>query len=113
MLRRESKELKSFFVGADEYVMSALWHKMEDIRSLTQTMLLYPNAQARYSLHRLCCNAKITYWIRAQFPAHAAVFVVCRRLEAFNFKEQQMKLVASYHGIYDVNDFNRNQSQTV
>ena len=42
--------------------------------------------------------------MRAQYPAHATPFVD-------SFKEEQMKLVASYHGIYDADDFNRNRAQ--
>ena len=35
------------YVGADAFVMNALQQKMESIRKLTQTLLHYPNVQAR------------------------------------------------------------------
>ena len=35
------------YVGTDEFVMNALQQKMESIRKITQTLLLYPNVQAR------------------------------------------------------------------
>ena len=41
--------------------------------------------------------------MRAQYSANATSFVD-------DFKEEQMKLVASYHGIYDANDFNFNRA---
>ena len=63
------------YVGTDEYVVNALRCKMASIRKLTQTMLYYPNVQARYYLHRFCYNAKVNYWMRAQFPKHVAPFV--------------------------------------
>ena len=71
------------YVGTDEYVVNALRCKMVSIRKLTQTMLYYPNVQARYYLHRFCYNAKVNYWMRAQFPKHVAPFVQ-------DFKEQQL-----------------------
>ena len=49
------------FVGTDEYVLSALRRKMDDFQRLTQTLLLYPNVQARHHLHRFCFNAKANY----------------------------------------------------
>ena len=52
------------FVGTDEYVVSALRRKMDDFQRLTQALLLYPNVQARYNLHRFCFNAKVNYWTR-------------------------------------------------
>ena len=55
-------------------------------------------------MHKTCFNAKINYWMRAQYPAHTTPFVN-------DFKELQMKLLASYHGIYDDNDFNRSRDQ--
>ena len=42
--------------------------------------------------------------MRAQYPAHTMPFVN-------DFKEVQMKLLASYHGIYDDDDFNRSRGQ--
>ena len=91
------------FVGADEYVVISLRRKMDDFQRLTQALLLYPNAQARCCSHRFCFNAKIDYWMRAQYPVQATSFVD-------DFKEEQMKLVASYHGIYDANDFTRSRA---
>ena len=82
------------FVGTDEYVLTSLRPKMESLRKLSQTLLHYHNVQARYFLHKTCFNAKINYWMRAQYPAHTMPFVN-------DFKEVQMKLLASYHGIYD------------
>ena len=35
------------YIGTDEFVMNALQQKMESIRKLTQTLLHYPNVQAR------------------------------------------------------------------
>ncbi len=45
--------------------------------------------------------------MRAQHPAHTTPFV------NNDFKEVQMKLLllASYHGIYDDDDFNRSRGQ--
>ena len=40
--------------------------------------------------------------MRAQFPKHVAPFVE-------DFKEQQRKLIASYHGIHDGKDFNHDR----
>ena len=40
--------------------------------------------------------------MRAQFPKHVAPFVQ-------DFKEQQQKLIASYHGIHDGKDFNHDR----
>ena len=77
---------------------------MESLRKLSQILLRYHNVQARYFLHKTCFNAKINYWMRAQYPAHTTPFVN-------DFKELQMKLLASYHGIYDDNDFNRSRDQ--
>ena len=92
-------------VGTDEFVivMNALQQKMESIRKLTQTLLRYPNVQARYYLHRFCYNSKVNYWLRAQFPMHVAPFVE-------DFKQLQARLIASYHGVNDVNDFNSDQA---
>jgi len=90
------------YVGSDEYVVNALRCKMVSIRELTQIMLYYPNAQAKYYLHRFCYNAKINYWTRAQFPKHVAPFVD-------DFKEQQQKLIASYHEIHDGKEFNHDR----
>ena len=42
--------------------------------------------------------------MRAQYPVHTMPFVN-------DFKEVQMKLLASYHGIYDDDDFNRSRGQ--
>ena len=80
--------------------------KMEGLRKLSQTLSRYPNAQARYFLHKICFNAKVNYWMRAQYPARDMPFVD-------DFKEDQMKLVASYHGIYNDDDFNRSRGQIV
>ena len=92
------------FVGTDEYVLTSLRPKMESLRKLSQTLLRYHNVQARYFLHKTCFNAKINYWMRAQYPVHTMPFVN-------DFKEVQMKLLASYHGIYDDDDFNRSRGQ--
>ena len=92
------------FVGTDEFVMASLRPKMEGLRKLARVLLRYPNVQARYLLHKICFNAKINYWMRAQYPAHTAPFVN-------DFKEEQMKLLASYHGIYDDDDFNSSRVQ--
>ena len=92
------------FVGTDEFVMASLRPKMEGLRKLARALLRYPNVQARYLLHKICFNAKINYWMRAQYPAHTAPFVN-------DFKEEQMKLLASYHGIYDDDDFNSSRVQ--
>ena len=84
--------------------MYALQHKIESIRKLTQTLLRYPNVQARRYLHRFCYNSKVNYWLRTQFPSHVAPFVQ-------DFKESQARLIASYHRLHDVNDFNFNADQ--
>ena len=47
------------YVGIDEFVMNALQQKMESIRKLTQTLLHYPNVQARYYLHRFSITLKL------------------------------------------------------
>ena len=61
------------FVGTDEYVLTSLRPKMESLRKLSQTLLRYHNVQARYFLHKTCFNAKINYWMRAQYPAHTLI----------------------------------------
>ena len=47
------------YVGTDEFVMNALQQKMESIRKITQTLLLYPNVQARCYLRRFCYNSEV------------------------------------------------------
>ena len=59
---------------------------MEGLRKLSLTLSRYPNAQASYFLHKIRFNAKINYWMRAQYPACATPFVD-------DFKEDQTKLV--------------------
>ena len=90
------------FVGTDEYVVASLRPKMDSLRELSQILLRYSNVQARYFLHKICFNGKINYWMRAQYPHHTTPFVN-------EFKDLQMKLLASYHGIYDHEDFNRSR----
>ena len=68
-LERGFKTLGAF-IGTDEYVLSALRRKTHDFQKFTQTLLLYPNIQARCRLHRFCFNAKVNYSMRAQYPAH-------------------------------------------
>ena len=55
-------------------------------------------------LHRFCYNSKVNYWLRTQF--HVMPFVE-------DFKEQESRLVASYHGIYDINDFSCDQAHKI
>ena len=38
------------FVGTDQFVVKALKQKSEALKGLTDVMLRYPNAQARYHL---------------------------------------------------------------
>lgn len=45
-------------------------------------------------------DAKINYWLRTQLPAHAIGFVK-------DSQTKQIKLVASYYGIDDEEEFNR------
>ena len=49
-------------------------------------------------MHRFCFNEKITYWLRIQFPDHLVGLLS-------QFKAQQMRLIASYHGLYDEEEF--------
>ena len=81
------------FVGTDSYVLNALQAKDE----VASTLLRYPNAQARYHFHKFCFNEKINYWMRTQFPEHTIGFID-------HFKSIQLKLIASYHGVYDQRD---------
>ena len=62
---------------------------MSKINSLTDTLIKYPKHQFRYYLHRFCYDSKINYWLRTQLPYHGNRFVD-------GFREQQMRLVASY-----------------
>ena len=56
--RKTEWELKILgaYVGTDEFVMNASQQKMESIRKLTQTLLCYPNVQAR-------CVGEKTRWL--------------------------------------------------
>ena len=82
------------FVGTDRFVVKALKQKSEALKGLTDVMLRYPNAQARYHLHKSCYNAKVHYWLRSRFPIHSKDFID-------DFQSLQVKLLASYHGLYD------------
>ena len=55
----------------DEYVLDTLNDKMKKMQKLTDVLIQYPKAQARYCLHRFCYDAKVNYWLRTQLPAHA------------------------------------------
>ena len=79
------------FIGAEEY---ALKSKMNELRRLTDVLLQYPRAQARYYLHKFCYDAKINYWLRTHSPAHAICLVE-------DFQTRRMKLAASCHGVHD------------
>ena len=87
-------------MGTDEFVVYALKQKSEALKDLTDVMLRYPNAQARYHLHKSYYNAIVNYWLRSQFPIHAKDFID-------DFQSLQVKLLASYHGLYDESDLMR------
>ena len=76
-------------------------HKMSKINSLTDTLIKYPKHQFRYCLHRFCYDSKVNYWLRTQLPYHGNRFVD-------GFREQQMRLVASYHGVLDKSEVQSN-----
>ena len=86
------------FVGTDEYVLRQLNNKMNKLHKLTDVLIQYPKVQFRYLLHRHCYDAKVNYWLRAQLPHHGRRFVD-------EFRKQQMRLVASYHGVYEAIEF--------
>ena len=81
------------FVGTDEYVTQALQVKAQSLNSEAEALLRYPNSQARCYLHKYCFNEKINYWLRTQFPDHTKGLLS-------SFKSYQVRLIASYHGIY-------------
>ena len=87
------------YVGTKEYIKNSLDSKMEVIKNLADTLLKYPNSQARFYILKHCFNQKINYWLRSQFPEDCKDFLD-------DFKKTQMKLIASYHGIYDQETFN-------
>ena len=72
---------------------------MEVIKNVADILLKYPNSQARFNIHRHYFNQKINYWLRSQFPEDCKDFLA-------DFKKTQMRLIASYHGIYDQETFN-------
>ena len=49
--------------------------------------------------HKRCYNynTKVNYWLRSQFPIHTKGFIS-------DFQILQIKLLASYHGLYDESD---------
>ena len=67
---------------------------MNEINKLTDVLIQYPKSQFRCRLHRICYDydAKVNYWLRTQLPYHGNRLVD-------GFREQQMRLVASYHGV--------------
>ena len=87
------------YVGTKEYVKKSLDSKMEVIKNVADTLIKYPNSQAMYYIHKHCFNEKINYWLRVQFPEDCKDFFA-------DFKKTQMRLIASYHGIYDQETFN-------
>ena len=54
-----------------------------------------------HCLHRFCYDSKVNYWLRTQLPYHGNRFVD-------GFREQQMRLVASYHGVSDKSEVQSN-----
>ena len=72
---------------------------MDNINEVADTLLKYPNPQARYNIHKHCFNEKINYWLRTQFPQDCKNFLD-------SFKKTQTTLIASYHGIYDKQTIN-------
>ena len=94
------------FVGTDEYVLCNLESKMSKIDRVTDLLIQYPKAQFRYCLHRFCYDAKVNYWLRAQLPLHGRRFVD-------DFRKQQMRLVASYHGVYEATEIEDKWSDVV
>jgi len=88
------------FVGTDEVVINALRQKSKTLKDLTDVMLRNLQVQARSHLHKRCCNAKVNYWLRSQFPILTKDFIA-------DFQSLQVKLVASYHGLYDDSDLAR------
>ena len=82
------------FIGTKEFIKNSLSIKINEIKSLSDDLLKYPNSQARYYIHKYCFNEKINYWLRAQFPDDSKNFLD-------DFKRIQLSLIASYHGIYD------------
>ena len=66
--------------------------KMRKINNLTDVLIQYPKHQFRHCLHRLCYDSKVNYWLRTRLPHHGNRLVD-------GFREQQMRLVASYHGV--------------
>ena len=85
------------FIGTDEYVKRSLNKKVRSLDSTVETLLQFPYAQGRYYLHRFCFNEKIGYWLRAQFPDHTKNLLQ-------DFRSQQTRLIASYHGLYNEMD---------
>ena len=86
------------FVGADDYVLCQLRSKMSRVDRVTDLLIQHPRAQLRRRLRRLCYDAKVNYWLRAQSPLHG------RRL-VDDFRRRQMRLAASRHGIYEATEF--------
>jgi hypothetical protein len=80
------------FVGTDECVIHELGNKMRKINNLTDVLIQHPKHQFRYYLHRFYYDSKVNYWLRTQLPYHGNRLVD-------GFREQQMRLVASYHGV--------------
>ena len=85
------------FVGTDDYVTQALQLKTQSLEFETEALLNYPNSQARCYLHKYCFNEKINYWLRTQFPDHTKGLLS-------TFKSYQVRLIASYHGVYQKDD---------
>ena len=104
-LRQTSSQLEEFrrrnwgfkvlgaFVGTDDYVNQALQDKTRSLESEVEVLLSYPNSQARCYLHKFCFNEKVNYWLRTQFPDHTKGLLR-------SFKSYQIRLIASYHGVY-------------
>ena len=49
------------YVGTKDYVKKSLDSKMEVIKNVADTLIKYPNSQARYYIHKHCFNEKINY----------------------------------------------------
>ena len=91
------------FVGTDDYVNQALQDKTRSLESEVEVLLSYPNSQARCYLHKFCFNEKVNYWLRTQFPDHTKGLLR-------SFKSYQIRLIASYHGVYHKDEvFNQSQ----
>ena len=91
------------FVGTDEYVLRQLKNKMNRIHELTDALIQRPKVQFRNCLHRFCYDAKVDYWLRVQLSHHGRRFVD-------DIRKQQMRLVASRHGVYEMTEFEDRRS---